>query len=153
MRKFILATGFLLLPAAPAFAQTAPAGAAPGGEPLLVKSIEPDLSTDARSLDDVRHKMQKQANEETARRKKDQPRPAQAAEILSGKEVRDTSGQVIALVDKVEGSEAVLRSGTSVVRVPFEAFGMNKKGLLLNLTKPQFDQMVVSLAATTQRSQ
>lgn len=151
MRKIVLASAFVLLPAMPALAQTAPAGAAPGGEPLLVKSIEPDLSTDPRSIDDVRHKMQKQ--EQAARGKKDQPRPAQATEILPGKEVRDTSGQVLALVDKVEGSEAILRSGTSVVRVPFEAFGMNKKGLLLNLSKPQFDQMVASLAATTQRTQ
>jgi hypothetical protein len=56
-------------------------------------------------------------------------------------------------VEKVEGAEAVLRSGTAVVKVPLEGFGINKKGLLLNLTKPQFDQMVASLAATTSRAQ
>ena len=153
MRKLILAGGLVFLPATPGLAQQAPAGAAPGGEPLLVRSQEPDLSTDARSLEEVKHKMQGPNDNQSARRKKDQPRPAQVAEIASGKEVHDTTGQVIALVDKVEGTEAILRSGTTVVRVPFEAFGMNKKGLLLNLTKPQFEQMVASLAATTPRAQ
>ena len=152
MRKIALAVGVMILPASPALAQQAPAGAAPGGEPLLVKSQEPDLSTDARSLEDVRYKMDRK-NRDTTRGKKDQARPAQLTDILPGKEVHDTSGQVIALVDKVEGSEAILRSGATVVKVPVEGFGINKKGLLLNLTKPQFDQMVATLAATTQRSQ
>jgi hypothetical protein len=32
----------------------------------------------------------------------------------------------------------------SYVKVPIEAFGKNKKGLLLDMSKQQFDEMVVA---------
>lgn len=151
MRFIFIAAGLASL-SAPALAQQGPAGAAPGGQPELLKSIEPDLSTDPASIDELRHKMQKERRNSRARGKAEQPRPAQLMEILAGKAVHDTSGQVIALVEKVDAGGVVLRSGPSVVRVPVEGFGINSKGLLLNLTKPQFDEMVGSLGAAAPRS-
>ena len=151
MRTLMIAAVIAVLPATPVLAQQGPAGAAPTGEPLLVKSIEPDLSTDPASIDDLRHKMNKDKRQQV-RTKADQARPAQPAEILAGKEVHDTAGQVIALIEKVDAEGAILRSGQAVVRVPLEGFGMNKKGLLLNLTKPQFDQMIATSAAAAPRS-
>ncbi|MEO6360069.1 MAG: hypothetical protein ABIO43_05790 [Sphingomicrobium sp.] len=151
MRIVVIAAGLALLPATSALAQLAPAGAIPGGQPELLKSIEPNLATDAASLDEVRYKMQKD-RKSGSRGKADQARPAQVAEILAGKAVHDTTGQVIALVEKVDSEGAVLRSGAAVVRVPIEGFGINKKGLLLNLTKPQFDEMIASSGAAASRS-
>lgn len=147
MRSFIVAGGLALITATPALAlQTAPGGVTGGGDqPLLLKSIEPDLSTDPASIDDLRHKMQEdKKGKRSARGKSDQARPAQVAEIVAGKPVHDTAGQVIAQIQKVEADGAILQSGMSVVRVPLEGFGINKKGLLLNLTKPQFDELVAT---------
>lgn len=147
MRNFILTGGLALVCAAPAMAfQPAPGAVTGGGDqPQLLKSIEPNLATDPASIDDLRHKMQNdKKNKRSARNKSDQARPAEVTEILAGKTVHDTAGQVIALVEKVEADGAILRSGSTVVRVPLEGFGINKKGLLLNLTKPQFDELVAS---------
>lgn len=153
MRNIIIAAGLTLLFAKSAGAQLAPAGAIPGGQPELLKSLEPDLATDPASIDELRHKMQKEKSARArARGKAEQARPAQVAEILAGKEVHDTAGNIIASVEKVDAEGAVLRSGAAVVRVPIEGFGINKKGLLLNLTKRQFDEMIASSGTSTPRS-
>lgn len=150
MRKIIIAGGLGLLISAPVFAvQTAPGGAGGGsGEPLLVRSQEPDLSTDPASIDELRHKMQKDRRGKRSRANSEAPRPAQVAEIVAGKAVHDMAGQVIAIVEKVEGNEAILRSGTAVARAPLEGFGVDKRGLLLNLTKAQFDAMLANSAVS-----
>ena len=151
MRNFIVTGGLAFICAAPALALQPAPGAVTGGgdQPQLLKSIEPNLATDPASIDELRHKMQKDKTGKRAAGKSARARPAEAAEILAGKAVHDTAGQVIAMVEKVEADGAVLRSGATVVRVPLEGFGINRKGLLLNLTKPQFDELVASSGVVT----
>ncbi|QIK78051.1 hypothetical protein G7077_03125 [Sphingomonas piscis] len=147
MRHILMAAGAALLTASPAFAFQQAAGGSGGGgggEPLLVRSQDPDLSTDPASIDDVRHRMTKDNKGRRARIDPNQPRPAAATDIVAGKDVMDTSGVAIATIVKVEADGAVLRSGEKVVKAPLEGFGINKKGLLLNLTKAQFDQFIAT---------
>jgi hypothetical protein len=118
----------------------------------MVKTVEPDLSTDPAAIDDLRHRMQKDRKDNRKSGRSEAARPAQLTEILAGKTVHDTAGLVIAEVVKVDSDGAVLRSGVTLVKVPLEGFGVNKKGLLLNLTKPQFDELVASSAAPAPRS-
>jgi hypothetical protein len=54
----------------------------------------------------------------------------------------------MALVEKIDPDGAVLYNGAATVKVPLEAFGMNKKGLLLGMSKDQFDKMVEGAQAT-----
>ena len=75
-------------------------------------------------------------------------RPAKAEDVQAGKTVNDSKGVPIALVNKVEADGVILSTGASSIKVPLEAFGVNKKGLLLDVTKPQFDELVASANVT-----
>jgi hypothetical protein len=48
----------------------------------------------------------------------------------------------LAKIDSVDNDGVVLSMGTAKVKVPAEAFGHNKAGLLLDMTKAQFEQLV-----------
>jgi hypothetical protein len=154
MRTIIIAVGLACISASSAIAlQTAPGGAAGGGgEPLLVRSQEPDLSTDPASIDEVRHKMQRDKATKRSAGKGNVARAAQPAEVVVGKPVYDTAGQLIATIENVANDGAVLRSGERVIKAPLEGFGMNKTGLLLNMTKSQFDQVIVSTGVVAPRT-
>jgi hypothetical protein len=69
-------------------------------------------------------------------------RPAKASEITVGARVNDKDGAAIARVDEVATDGVVVSSGTAKVKVPVDAFGHNKAGLLLDMTKTQFQQVV-----------
>lgn len=66
-------------------------------------------------------------------------RPATAAEIVAGSAVSDSTGVAIGTIESVGADGAVVASGTTRVRVPLDAFGINRHGLLLGITKAQFD--------------
>ncbi len=78
-------------------------------------------------------------------------RPAKAAEVKVGRPVYDIEGTLTALVEAVEPDGAVLYNGLSNVKVPLDAFGVNKKGLLLQVTKEQFDRQVLAAYTPTRR--
>lgn len=69
-------------------------------------------------------------------------RPAKLAELAAGAVVNDKSGILIARVDKVDSDGVVVSTGTAKVKIPADAFGHNNAGLLLDMTKAQFDQIV-----------
>lgn len=71
-------------------------------------------------------------------------RAARADEVQSGKQVNDSQGVLIGLVEKVEPDGVIVTTGPSSIKVPVDAFGINKMGLLLDVTKQQFDQLVAS---------
>jgi len=150
MRYALAMAGLLLLvPTATLAQQSAPEGAAPDTGPSLKPSMEPNLSTDAVSLENVRNNIQKDRTKSRAARAA-AARPANPTDIIAGKPVHDTAGQLLAIVEKIEADGAVVRSGASVVKVPLDGFGVNKKGLLLNMTKPQFEALVAGATATPQ---
>jgi len=69
-------------------------------------------------------------------------RPAKPDELIAGAVVNDKSGMRIATIDQIEKDGIVLSDGGTKVKVPAEAFGHNNAGLLLDMTKPQFDEIV-----------
>jgi hypothetical protein len=81
---------------------------------------------------------------EAARKSGDRARPAKAEELTAGSIVNDSAGQQLATIEGVEIDGVILVNGAGKVKVPLEAFGLNKKGLLLDVTKDQFDQLVTS---------
>ena len=90
------------------------------------------------------------ANKKTARVKAEIVKPATAADIIAGSEIRDTQGEVIGAVESVDAEGAIVANGATRIRVPLEGFGKNSKGLVLNMTKAQFEAAVAQATAKPQ---
>ena len=73
--------------------------------------------------------------------------PAEAADIVAGRDVRDKRGKGIGLVESVEPDGAVVATELGRVKVPLEAFGKDGKGLMLDLMKGEFDKLVAEATA------
>ncbi|MCW3834543.1 hypothetical protein ACFQ1E_04255 [Sphingomonas canadensis] len=73
--------------------------------------------------------------------------PAKPGDIAAGAEVRDSKGVVIGTVESVAMADAVVSAPGGKVAVPLEAFGKDRKGLLIGITKADFDAMVASANA------
>jgi hypothetical protein len=70
--------------------------------------------------------------------------PASPDDVTVGSDIRDSKGVVLGKVDSVSMAAAVVAADAGKVEVPLESFGKNNKGLLLSLTKAEFDAMVAS---------
>jgi hypothetical protein len=81
-------------------------------------------------------------NQRAAVNKLGPARPARKDELTVGATVNDKMGAAMAKVDRVDPDGVVVAMGAAKVKVPAEAFGHNKAGLLLDMTKAQFDQVV-----------
>ena len=99
--------------------------------------------------DDSRERMDNATTEATrnANRTRQAPRgnravPATPEDFTVGAEVRDSRGAVIGKVAEVGMGSAVIEATGGKVSVPFESFGRNRNGLLISLTKEQFDALV-----------
>jgi hypothetical protein len=76
--------------------------------------------------------------------------PARAAklqELTAGATVNDKTGIAIAKIDQLDSDGVVVSTGTAKVKIPADAFGRNKAGLLLDMTKAQFDEIVAKANA------
>jgi hypothetical protein len=69
-------------------------------------------------------------------------RPAKASELIAGAIVNDKTGSPMAKIAEVDADGVVVSLGMAKVKVPAQAFGHNKAGLLLDMTKAQFQQVV-----------
>jgi len=69
-------------------------------------------------------------------------RPARKDEITAGAIVNDKTGIAIAKIEQVDPDGVVVSMGAAKIKVPAEALGHNKAGLLLDMTKSQFEQVV-----------
>lgn len=72
---------------------------------------------------------------------------ATAADVTVGAQVSDFEGATLGTVEAVDSDGAVITTGTSKVEVPLEAFGKNDQGLLLGITKAEFDALVAGATA------
>ena len=75
-------------------------------------------------------------------------RPAKKDELTAGASINDKTGILIARIEKVDPDGVVVTVGTAKVKVPADAFGHNNLGLLLDMTKAQFDQVVAQTNTT-----
>lgn len=131
--------------AGPAFAQAGRAGAAPG-------TVDATKAPDARRDRELRD--QAVANnvdrEDAKKGQKEQPDvavAAQPADVVAGKIVSDIQGVEIGTIESVAADGAVILSGASRAKIPLEGFGKNSRGLLLGLTKAEYEQKVSAAAA------
>lgn len=90
-----------------------------------------------------------QQTSKAADSKSDRARPATAAELIAGAPVRDKTGVAMAKIEQIDPDGVVVSTGTLKVKVPAKAFGHNRGGLLLDMTKAEFDQIVAKANAAS----
>jgi hypothetical protein len=147
MLKLAAMSAAALLATGTAHAQaTAPAGAAPSGPGL---GAENPAVRNGGDTFDRENATARDAAIASARNRDAAPRtaravPAKPADVTVGSEVRDRKGEVIGTIDSVSMAAAVVASPGGKVEVPLEAFGKNNKGLLVGMTKAEFDAAVAA---------
>lgn len=123
-KTLFLATALALLPAGVAFAQpaetTSPPAAAEAAEPAAPAAAAP-----AAAASD---------NAPTA--------AATQADIKAGVEVFDNAGVTVGTVQSVTATGAVVASGKLRAEVPAASFAKNAKGLVIGITKAEFEAAV-----------
>jgi hypothetical protein len=85
--------------------------------------------------------------QQTARRGGDGARPAAVADLVAGAAVSDARGAKIGTIESVAADGAVVAADAGKVKVPLDAFGKNRGGLLLGLGKAEFDALVAKAQA------
>jgi hypothetical protein len=68
--------------------------------------------------------------------------PAKPEDVIVGAEVRDKKGLRVGAIESVGMGGAVLKADGGAVEVPLEAFGKDPEGLLIGMTKAEFDKLV-----------
>jgi hypothetical protein len=74
--------------------------------------------------------------------------PARPADIVAQATVSDSSGQTVGTIESVDAEGAVVVTVAGKVKVPLTAFGKNKKGLLIGMTKKDFEALVAKANET-----
>jgi hypothetical protein len=150
MHKLLISLGALavILPSA-AFAQAA---SAPSGTVDIRNSDmgAHDTATQPSNLDLIRNGIRNNDMDRTAQALRDKlgpARPAKPQELTAGAIVNDTTGVVIAKIFSVAADGVILTTGVAKLKVPADAFGHNKAGLLLDMSKAQFDKIVTQANA------
>jgi hypothetical protein len=121
-------------------------GSAPGGSAPDIRNS--DLGAhDSFSTPDLHDQLLQQRARERSDRLQGESKlgPARAAkksELAAGAPVNDNTGAALAKIEQIDPDGVVLSMGAAKVKVPADAFGHNKAGLLLDMTKAQFQQMV-----------
>lgn len=64
---------------------------------------------------------------------------AAASDIIVGSEVRDTSGALVGRIETVNAADAVVSTGSVKARLPFSSFGKDADGLVISLTRAEFE--------------
>jgi hypothetical protein len=68
--------------------------------------------------------------------------PATPADIVATATVSDKAGQTIGTIESVDADGAVVATLAGKVKVPLNAFGKNRNGLLIGMTKRDFEALV-----------
>lgn len=144
--KLLLPAAALCLGAGTAHAQAAPAGPAPAGPGLqgensAVRNGGDTMDRDAMMARDA--ELAKAGGRDRAG-KTHTPRsvPAKPEDVLVGAEVRDMKGVHVGTIESVSMAAAVLKADGGAVEVPLEAFGKDSQGLLIGMSKADFDKIV-----------
>lgn len=142
-----LAVAAALAVAAPALAQTAP-GSGPGpGNPY---ARPPDMAPNDKAIDSaseqIRQGVQRAADDRVAdaARSGGRARPAKKSEIVAGAAVADSKGAAVGKIESVDPDGAVVLTAAGRAKIPLDAFGLNKAGLLVGMTKAEFEQLVAT---------
>jgi hypothetical protein len=108
--------------------------------------VNQDISTNPSAYDQVNRAIQNEAADKAKQPlgSNGRTRAAAAAEIVIGSPVRDKKGKPVGSVEFVESDGAVVVTGAGKVKVPLEAFGKDQKGLVIGISKADFDKLVTA---------
>jgi hypothetical protein len=133
-----------------AFAQ---AGAPQGAVDINNSDMGPhDRATQPSNLDMIKNGIRSNDMDRTAaalRNKLGPARPAKSGELTSGAPVNDNTGEAMATIVSVDPDGVVVSTGTQKVKVPADAFGHNKAGLLLDMSKADFLKLVAKASGAS----
>jgi len=87
-------------------------------------------------------------NENVGSTKLGPARPAKPSELTAGATVNDNRGIAMAKIEQVDQDGVVVSMGAAKVKIPADAFGRNKAGLLLDMTRAQFEKIVAKANAS-----
>jgi hypothetical protein len=138
-RKLIAAL-VVVLAAETAGAQAGSAGPAPGSA---------DSKAVVRDTQEVNAEYNRQAGakDRKANRSK-RATAATAQDLVAGSAVRDKAGTPIGTIESVDVTGVVVVSAAGKVKVPAEAFGKDRHGLLIQIGKAEFDAAVAQANAS-----
>jgi hypothetical protein len=71
-------------------------------------------------------------------------RPAAKDEVAAGAAVADSAGVPVGRIESVDPDGAVVATAAGKAKIPFDAFGRNRNGLLVGMTKAEFEQLVAT---------
>jgi len=74
----------------------------------------------------------------------DASRQAKTDELTVGAAISDNQGAEVGYIKSVASDGVVVATASGQVRVPAEAIGKNRKGLLIGMKKADFDKIVAS---------
>jgi hypothetical protein len=144
-----------LIVAAAALAQppaTPGSGAYPGGVPGTNDPFaRPDSMAEKDRLFDrdeqIRRGTQAESDRRAAAAAAAAAKPAAAGDVKAGAAVADKYGRPLGTVESVDADGAVVVTAAGKAKVPLDAFGKNAKGLLLAVTKREFESLVAKANA------
>lgn len=140
-----LAATLALALAGAAFAQ-GPGGGPPSDPYRRPVEMGPnDKASDAAS-EQIRLGVQRAADQRAAdaARSVGRARPAKKNEVFPGAPVSDSKGVSVGKIETVDADGAVVLTAAGRAKVPLDAFGLNKAGLLVGMTKAEFEQLVAT---------
>jgi hypothetical protein len=99
------------------------------------------LGTTAAKFNDIVAKAHAQAAASTPPAKPE-PRPATAADISAGAQLRDVNGQALGKITAVAADGATLDTGQTKIKLPLDAFGVDSSGLVLGITAQKLNEII-----------
>lgn len=73
--------------------------------------------------------------------------PAKTSEVVAQATIYDLAGEVVGKVESVDRDGAVVATAVGKVKVPLSAFGKNRQGLLVGVSKRDFEAQVTKAYA------
>jgi hypothetical protein len=137
-----------LLSVEAAVAQAIPGAGVPGTSNPYARPIgmgENDSATMPSASDRLGVGTQEAADKragERARHENGPAVPAKASDIVAQAAVSDTNGQAVGTIESVDAEGAVVVTASGKVKVPLNAFGKNRRGLLIGMSKHDFEALV-----------
>jgi hypothetical protein len=147
----------VLLAAGTAFAQhgSAPSGTSmgiPGSRDSNARPEEMgahDSSSLTSTLDQLQHGVQRADGDRAAAQARAASRavPAKPNDIVVAAAVFDLSGQTVGTIETVDADGAVVATSLGRAKIPLNAFGKNRIGLVIGLSKKDFEALVAKANA------
>jgi hypothetical protein len=110
---------------------------------------EHDSSSLTSTIDQIQHGVRKADTDRAAALARSGGRavPAKPSDIVAAAAVFDMSGETVGTIETADADGAVVVTNVGKVKVPLNAFGKNKLGLVIGLSKKDFETLVAKANA------